>query len=294
MIECLKAVVLGIVQGLTEFLPISSSGHLSVFQHFMNINNGGEGSNLLSVLLHIGTLLAVLLVYYKTLWEMIVEFFKAIGDIFKGKFSFKNMNETRRMIVMMIISCVPLLLLLIPIGNGNMLMDFLGGLSSDSDIIVEGFAFLFTAALLLGGTRISEKKSSRLKEVDTKSAIFVGIAQFFAAGFPGISRSGSTISTGMLCGVDKEYMVRYSFILGIPAIIAANVMEIKDALETNADVNILAAIIGIAVAAVVGFAAIKILEWLVKKEKFKIFGYYCLVIGVVVLIAAIVEKVLKG
>ena len=117
------------------------------------------------------------------------------------------------------------------------------------------------------------------------------MAQAFAAGFPGISRSGSTISTGMICGVSKEYMVRYSFILGIPAILAANVMEIKDAVALGEQIDILPVIIGVVTAAVVGFAAIKALEWLVKIDKFKIFGYYCLVLGVVVIIAGIVEKI---
>ena len=289
LIEYLKAIGLGIVQGLTEFLPISSSGHLSVFQFIMNKGGeSGESSNLLSVLLHMGTLLAVFIVYYKTIWEMILEAFKAIKDIFTGKFSFKNMNDTRKMLVMMIVSCVPLLLLLVPIGNDNMLMDFLGGLSEDKDIIVEGCCFLFTAVLLLTGTRIS-KKMQKPKSIDTKRAFGVGFAQFLAAGFPGISRSGSTISTGMMLGIDKEYMVRYSFILGIPAILAANVMEIKDAVETNADVNIGAAIVGILTAAVVGFLAIKILEWLVKKDKFKFFGYYCLVLGPIVIILGIIK-----
>lgn len=287
MSEYLKAIGLGIVQGLTEFLPISSSGHLSVFQFFMN-QQSGESSNLLSVLLHMGTLVAVFLVYYKTIWEMILEAFKSIKDIFTGKFSFKNMNDTRKMLVMMIVSCVPLLLLLIPIGNGNMLMDFLGGLSEDKDIIVEGCCFLLTAALLLIGTNVANK-SKEPKTIGTKRALGIGFAQFLAAGFPGISRSGSTISTGMLLGIDKEYMVRYSFILGIPAILAANVMEIKDAVENGSDLNIGAAIVGIITAAVVGFLAIKILEWLVKKDKFKFFGYYCLVLGPIVIILGIVK-----
>ena len=288
MIEYLKAIGLGIVQGLTEFLPISSSGHLSVFQFFMN-QQSGESSNLLSVLLHMGTLVAVFLVYYKTIWEMILEAFRSIKDIFTGKFSFKNMNDTRKMLVMMIVSCVPLLLLLVPIGGDRMLMDFLGGLSEDTDIIVEGCCFLFTAALLLVGTKVANNKSRKPKTIDTKRALGVGLAQFLAAGFPGISRSGSTISTGMILGIDKEYMVRYSFILGIPAILAANVMEIKDAIEVGSDLNIGAAIVGIITAAVVGFLAIKILEWLVKKDKFKFFGYYCLVLGPIVIILGLVK-----
>jgi undecaprenyl-diphosphatase len=156
--------------------------------------------------------------------------------------------------------------------------------------LVEGVCFLFTAALLLVGSWRAKKVKAR-PQIGAKSALAVGVAQAFAAGFPGISRSGSTISTGMICGVSKEYMVRYSFILGIPAILAANVMEIKDAVALGEQIDILPVIIGVVTAAVVGFAAIKALEWLVKIDKFKIFGYYCLVLGVVVIIAGIVEKV---
>ena len=264
--EILKAILLGFLQGVTEFLPISSSGHLSVFQHFFG-NVGGTSSLLFTVLLHMGTLIAVFVVYYKTIWGLIVEFFSTIKDIFTGKFKWSEMNENRRMLFMFVISCVPLLFLLIPVGGDRRIMDVLGGLADDNDILVEGVCFLFTAALLLVGSWRAKKVKAR-PQIGAKSALAVGVAQAFAAGFPGISRSGSTISTGMICGVSKEYMVRYSFILGIPAILAANVMEIKDAVALGEQIDILPVIIGVVTAAVVGFAAIKALEWLVKIDKF--------------------------
>lgn len=286
--EILKAILLGFIQGVTEFLPISSSGHLSVFQHFFG-TVGSDSSLLFTVLLHMGTLLAVFFVYYKTIWGLIVEAFRLIKDIFTGKFKWKEMNENRRMLFMFVISCLPLLLLLIPVGNDMKLMDVLGSLADDDDIFVEGVCFLITAALLLLGSWRAKNVEAR-PQIGTKSAFAVGFAQAVAAGFPGISRSGSTISTGMLCGVSKEYMVRYSFILGIPAILAANVMEIKDAVELGGQIDILPVIIGVATAAIVGFAAIKALEWLVKIDKFKVFGYYCLALGVLVIGAGIAEK----
>ena len=244
--EILKAILLGFLQGVTEFLPISSSGHLSVFQHFFG-NVGGTSSLLFTVLLHMGTLIAVFVVYYKTIWGLIVEFFSTIKDIFTGKFKWSEMNENRRMLFMFVVSCVPLLFLLIPVGGDRRIMDVLGGLADDNDILVEGVCFLFTAALLLVGSWRAKKVKAR-PQIGAKSALAVGVAQAFAAGFPGISRSGSQI-------------------------------------------DILPVIIGVVTAAVVGFAAIKALEWLVKIDKFKIFGYYCLVLGVVVIIAGIVEKV---
>jgi undecaprenyl-diphosphatase len=286
--ELLKTIVLGAVQGATEFLPISSSGHLSIFQHFMG--KSGEGSLLLSVLLHIGTLAAVLMVYYKTFLELIVEIGKIAKDLFAGKFSFKNMSETRSMLFMLILSSVPLLILLVPVGNGLNLMDVLGGLSEDSDIITEGVSFLLTAFLLLFGTKVYNKKNIIKSQVAPKDAVAVGFAQLFAAGFPGISRSGSTIATGMLRGVSKENMVRYSFILGIPAILAANAVEIKGAVQAGDSLNIANAAVGVLTAAGVGFAAIKLLQWIVKTDKFKFFGYYCLVLGAAVIIAGVAEK----
>lgn len=289
--EILKAVILGIVQGATEFLPISSSGHLSVFQHFMGMS--GEGSLFLTVMLHIGTLIAVIIVYYKIFWELIKELGKCIRDIFTGKFSFtKNLSETRQMLFMLILSCVPLLLILIPVGNGMRLKDIVSGFAEDNDIILEGCCFLFTSFLLLFGSYKSRKNKDPKPNVNVKTAFAVGFAQFVAACLPGVSRSGSTISTGMICGVDKDYMVKYSFVLGTPAILAAAVMEIKDAAGTSmvSSAEILPVIIGIITAMVVGIAAIKLLEWLVNKNKFQFFGYYCLVIGIAVVIAGIVER----
>lgn len=280
----IKAIILGIVQGVTEFLPISSSGHLSLFQHFLNVD--GEGSLLFSVLLHLGTLIAVFIVFHKTIFELIADAFSLIRDIFTGKFKFKQLQGKKKMLVMFVFSCIPLLLLLIPVGNDMKLMDVLSGLSEDDSILVEGFCFLFTGVLLLTSTYISKKKTLN-REVNTLDAFAVGLAQVFAAGFPGISRSGSTISTGMICGVSKEYMVEYSFILGIPAIIVANAVELKDAVETGAQLELLPTIIGVVVAAIVGVACIKLLQWILKKDMWKYFGFYCLVIGVFTIICSI-------
>ena len=279
----IKAIILGIVQGITEFLPISSSGHLSLFQHFLNVD--GEGSLLFSVLLHLGTLIAVFIVFHKTIFELITDAFALVKDIFTGKFKYKQLQGKKKMLVMFVFSCIPLLLLLIPVGNDMKLMDVLSGLSEDDSILVEGFCFLFTGLLLLSSTYVSKKKTLN-REVNTLDAFAVGFAQVFAAGFPGISRSGSTISTGMICGVSKEYMVEYSFILGIPAIIVANAVELKDAIETGAQLELLPTIIGVLVAAVVGVACIKLLQWILKKDMWKYFGFYCLVIGVFTIVCS--------
>ena len=289
MMEYLKAIILGIVQGATEFLPVSSSGHLSVFQHFMGIS--GNGSLTLTVFLHIGTLVAVIAVYYKTFWKLIKEIGKTIGEFFTRKLDTKHVSDDRHMLYMMFISCIPLLFLFIPVGGGQNLKDLVEGLANDTDILVEGFCFLTTAILLLTGAHAARTKKNIRPMVEGKDAWWVGVAQLAAAAFPGISRSGSTIATGMLRGVNKDYMVEYSFVLGTPAVLAAAVLEIKDALEGGAmALEIGPIIVGIIVAAVVGVAAIKLLEWLVNKDKFQFFGYYCLILAAVVITVATLEK----
>lgn len=273
----LKAIILGIVQGVTEFLPVSSSGHLSLFHYLLGTTS--DTSLLFDVMLHLGTLIAVFIVYYKTIWALVIEFFKLIKDIFTGKFKFKEITGTRKMLIMFVFSCIPLLFLLIPVGGGQKLMDVCGSFAEDDNLWVEGFSFLLTAVLLLTSTYISKKKKL-VREVNTTDAFAVGVAQAFAAAFPGLSRSGSTISTGMMCGVNKEYMVQYSFILGIPAIIAANISQTKDAIVIHQSIEVLPTVIGIITAMVVGVLCIKLLQWILKKDMFKYFGYYCIAIGI--------------
>ena len=171
------------------------------------------------------------------------------------------------------------------VSNDMKLMDVLSGFSEDDSILVEGFCFLVTGVLLLVSTYIGKRKTLK-DEVGPKSAIAIGLAQVFAAGFPGISRSGSTISTGMVFGVSKETMVEYSFVLGIPAILVANIVEFKDAIDVGAQLEVLPTIIGIIVAAVSGVACIKLLQWILKKDMWKYFGFYCLLLGAVVLICS--------
>ena len=284
VLSIIKAIILGAVQGITEFLPISSSGHLSLFQHFLGV--GGEGSLLFSVLLHLGTLIAVFIVFHKTIFELVTDAFDLIKDIFTGKFKFNKLEGKKKMLVMFFFSCIPLLLLLIPVGNDMKLMDYLGSFAEDDSILLEGICFLVTGVLLLTSTVISKKKTLT-GDVNTPQAFAIGLAQAFAAGFPGISRSGSTISTGMICGVSKSNMVEYSFILGIPAILVANIVEFKDAIDVGAEIEILPTLIGVVVAAVVGVLCIKLLQWILKKDAWKYFGYYCLALGVITIVCSI-------
>ena len=292
MKDILQALLLGIIQGVTEFLPISSSGHMSLFRHFTSMNP--EGAGLFSAMLHIGTLVAIFIVFYKPIYELFVEFFACIKDIFSKKFSFrlKDMSATRRMLMMFIVSCIPLLLLLIPVGDGKNLMDVVGVFGSDNSIKAEGICFMFTGFLLLLGTYVSES-TQRFKKISPFSAVLIGIAQFFAACFPGISRSGSTVSAALCCRMSKKNAVRYSFILSIPAVLASGLVEFKDAMEGTEIIPVSSLLVGVIASAVVGVFAIKLLQILIKKNWFKYFGYYCLALGFIVTIIGAVEVFIK-
>lgn len=265
--DIFSIIIQGIIQGLTEFLPVSSSGHLSVVQHFMNI---GEESLIISMVLHLGTLLAVFCAFYKTIWGMIKEFFLTIGDIFTGKFSWKNMNDNRRMMFMVIIAT----LLLVP---AYFVKDFFTSVEGDGDIIFEGCAFIFTAILLfLSDACVKGYKTG--KDMTVKDAIVVGLFQCVAL-FPGVSRSGSTTSAGLFCGLTRENAVTFSFILGIPAILGGSVLELKDMASSGMEIEIIPLIVGFATAAVVGMLAIALVKLIIKHDKFKIFGIYTLILG---------------
>ena len=274
-----EAIMQGIIQGLTEFLPVSSSGHLSLYQHFTG--NSGEGALLFSAILHLGTLVAVFTAFRKTIWELIKELGFMIKDIFTGKFKWKEMNPPRRAIIMMIIS----LLMLIPF---YIFKDFFEGVSEDSDIIVEGICFLYTATILFFSDRCV-KGNKKFGDITVKNAVTVGAFQGVAL-LPGVSRSGSTISGGLFCGFERETAVQYSFILGVPAILGGCLLQVKDAVDQKAmDIEPLNFAVGFIVSAIVGICAIKMVNWLVKSDKFKIFAVYTLILGVVVIGIGIFE-----
>lgn len=263
-----QAFLQGIIQGLTEFLPVSSSGHLSLSAHFLGIEGAGAA---FSVFLHLGTLAAVIVAFFPRVKELFFEFFRMIADIFKGRFSWKNASSTRRMLLMMILSLVPLLFV-------YPFKDAVESLSEDEDIVVEGLCFIYTAILLLMAHYTAKRTEEPVSEVGPGRAIYIGFMQAIAL-LPGVSRSGSTIGAGLISGVDRRYMVDYSFILSIPVIFAAGVSEAKDAFTEGFGVGAFPLIVGIITAAAVGFFAIKTLSWMVKNDKLWIFSIYLFLLG---------------
>lgn len=287
----LEGILQGILQGLTEFLPVSSSGHLSLFQHFFGLD--GESAVTMTIVLHLGTLVAVFIAFWSKIKDLIFEAFRLLGDTFTGKFKWEKMNPERRMIMMIIISILPLF-------GFYIFKDFFERLGSDSDILVEGFAFLYTSALLFLSTKVSSQKENGAHYASVKrktagettvpAALTIGVFQGIAL-VPGISRSGSTISAALFTGMKREDAVEYSFILGIPVIFAGALVEFGDASASELSANILPLLVGFAAAAISGYFAIRLIKMLVVNDKFRIFAWYTLVLGIVVIGLGLYENI---
>ncbi|MCI8648686.1 MAG: undecaprenyl-diphosphate phosphatase [Anaerotruncus sp.] len=269
----LEAFLQGLLQGFTEFLPVSSSGHLSLFQYFTG--NSGESAFLFSILLHAGTLVAVCIVFWKTILTLAVEFFALLSDLIGKRFLPRDMRPERRMLLLLLVSLLPLFGMLL-------LKDLISGFSSDNDITVEGFCFLLTGITLLFASR-HDRGRKDARNMTRRDALVIGAAQAVAT-MPGISRSGSTISAGMLCGLNREYVVSYSFILGIPAVLGAIVLEVKDALQEGLTLPLPVVLTGFFSAVVFGILSIKLVQWVVRGNKLKYFGYYTLGLGLLVIV----------
>ncbi len=300
----IQAIILGIVQGLTEFLPVSSSGHLTIFQHVMGVDM--EGNLFFNVMLHVGTLLAVCAVYYKLIIRLIKALFGLIKDIFTGKFKWSKMDGDKNLLVMLFIGLLPLFLLFVPIpGSGGLSGKDLAEVwqGNSGYFIITGFAELATSIMLWVGIKALDNTKARstnvLKEpgrrrMKTVDAVFVGITQCLAAVFPGLSRSGSTLAMGELRGLNKQVALDYTFVLGIPSILAAALLEAKDALEAQGTqdtfaVSTGAMIIGMITAMVVGFFAIKLFKWMLAKDRTGIFVAYTALVGIAVIVIGAVE-----
>ena len=291
----LQAIIQGIVQGATELLPVSSSGHLSLVQHFMGVK---VDSLLFDVMLHIGTLLAVLIVYRELILRLIVALIRLVRDVFTGKFRWSHMSADRRLLIMLMIGLLPLFLLFVPVpGTGYQVKDFADLWATDSDIVVEGCALVATSILLTLGILATKRQRGRgragaisgRRSFGVPDALAVGFAQCVAAVFPGLSRSGSTLSAGLMRGISRQTALDYSFVIGIPAIVAAAALELKDALHEPVTVGIAPILAGVITAAIVGFLAIKLLRWMVASDKLMVFVWYTLILGIVTIAIGVFE-----
>ena len=270
----LSAVIQGLIQGFTEFLPVSSSGHLSLYQYFTGTSS--EGSLLFSVMLHFGTLLAVLIAFWPTVWQLLIEFLSIFTDLFTGKLFRGYPRPYRRMLYFLVLSCLPLLVVPFVLKHGT-------------EPVLMKYGISLFAALLLTLADKAVKGIKTARSMTAGDAAAIGTAQLFAT-LPGISRSGSTVSAGLLMGLDRSFAVTYSFILGLPAILAAGLLDLKDVIQAGElGIPIGPALVGMAVAAVSGLLSIKLVKYIVSSDKFGIFAWYTLILGVLVLGTGIAE-----
>ncbi len=306
IMNILEAIILGIVQGLTEFLPVSSSGHLTIFQHIMGVNM--EGNLFFNVMLHVGTLVSVCVVYHKLILRLIKAFFAMVKDIFTGKFRWSKMNGDTNLLVMLVIGLIPLFLLFVPIpGAGGLNAKDLAEIwqGNTGYFMITGFALLGTSLMLWVGVKAMENTTKKYaartgseapgrRRMKTIDAVLVGIAQSFAAVFPGLSRSGSTLAMGELRGLNKQVALDYAFVLGIPSILAAALLESIDAFKAQGTQDTLALsagamVAGMIAAMIVGFFAIMLFKWMLEKDRTSVFIVYTAVVGVAVVIVAAIE-----
>ncbi len=274
----LTAIVLGLVQGITEFLPISSSGHLAIAGQLLNMSGTEKIPGFFDVLLHLGTLAAVFVAYWEEIREMILEFFRGIGDLVH-RTTPNPVPPARRMILLVILGTLPLFVIL-------PFKDWIESLSGNLYIVAA--ALIVTGFLLFASDRVRRGRKTE-RSARMSDALLVGVAQA-AATCPGLSRSGTTIAAGCLVGFERKFAVRYSFILSIPAILGANILSLKDALDAGIDTaSVPAYLLGVVVAGLVGYACIRLLKMLADKGRFGAFAYYCWAVGALTLILTLLR-----
>ena len=267
------AVILGVVQGVAEFLPISSSGHLSLLQHFFGME---EPDALYNILLHFATLAAVCAVYWRDVAEMIVEFFRGIAAMISREEGQSRPPEGRRLVLLVILGTLPLFAVL-PFD------DKVEGLGANPVFV--SVMLLVTGCILFLSDRYGGGRKNA-NSATVKDVLLVGAAQGFAT-IPGLSRSGTTISAGMALGFDRNFAVRYSFLLSLPAVFGATLLKVVNVVKDGSlDTELLPMYFtGMVVAGVVGYFSIRLVKLMADKGKFGRFAWYCWIAGAAALIA---------
>lgn len=272
-----NAIILGLVQGITEFLPISSSGHLSILNNLFDLTSTDEGHMLFDVLLHLGTLASICVVY----WQDIVQMFnEVLGFVNVGPLAGQRQRHYpgARMFIMIVMATLPLVLIL-PVHKMIETLYY-------HNIFI-GIALVLTGCMLY----VSDKMKRGTKtetNMTISDALIIGLCQCVAT-IPGLSRSGTTITAGIATGLDRKFAVKFSFLLSIPAVLGANIISLVDAFKEDVDIaNVPAYLIGMVVAMVAGIASISLLRRIAEKGRFGGFAYYCWVMGVLSMILTMI------
>ena len=286
-----EAIILGFIQGVAEFLPVSSSGHLAIFKNFFGLEEAGIAYD---ILLHVGTLVAVFICFWSDIWELIVngvgivvDACKNIGIFFSNLFNKNKKDYTmkeyievistpfRRYVMLIIVATIPTGIM------GVLFKDMIESVSAT--LLIPGICLLMTSIILIIADNAKDGDENE-ENVSYKKAGFVGICQGFAT-MPGISRSGTTVTACLLAGMDRAFAVKFSFIVSIPAIVGAAILDLPDLSKAGVTgsemINYTA---GTIVAAVVGYICIKTMLKIVRKKKFKVFSIYCAVMGLISII----------
>lgn len=285
----LESIILGIVQGLAEFLPISSSGHLAIFKAFFGLSDVGIAYDLM---LHLGTLVAVFIVYWNDIWKLIKEGVAILADCCRNiaRFTMNTVKKEENGYIKIVSSSYRKFVMLIlvstiPTGIIGLVFKEVFNLDNPS-LIVPGIALLITGCMLFIVDQIPNGGRTP-KETTYKNALIIGVAQGIAT-LPGISRSGTTLTVGLLNGLDRTFAVKYSFIMSIPAILGANILSIPDLFEPANRIGtteFIYYVVGTIAAAVVGYICIKTMLVIVRNKKMKYFSYYCFAMGFIATIA---------
>ena len=269
------AIFLGFIQGVAEFLPISSSGHLSVLQNIFNFQNPEQGHMFFDVLLHLGTLVAIFAAYWPDIRRIVVDTLDFIKDARSGEM--RKEYSGSRLLLMMFFATLPLFVVL-PIN------DLLETLYYKTGFI--GAIFLLTGCMLYVSDRMPRGRKSE-RQMTVTGALLIGLCQAVAT-IPGLSRSGTTITAGIATGHERSFAVKFSLLLSIPAVLGANLLGLIDAIQEGFDTSLLGTyFVGMLVAAVTGYFSIVLLRRIVSKGRFGNFAYYMWAVGVVTLIASL-------
>ena len=270
----LNAMILGLIQGIAEFLPISSSGHLSILNNLFHMTTTENGHMFFDVLLHLGTLFSVCVVYWQDIVQM---FYEVLGFLHAGPLAGERRAHypAARLIVL---GTLPLFLIL-PIN------DMMEGLYYKSVFI--GVMLVLTGCILYISDKMQQGKKTE-KNMSMLDAIIIGLCQAVAT-IPGLSRSGTTITAGLATGLRRDFAVKYSFLLSLPAVLGANILAFAKAIRTGVDWSCLPAyLVGTVVAILSGIASISLLKHIASKGKFGGFAYYCWVVGVLSIILTVI------
>ncbi len=264
----LEALILGVIQGLTEFLPVSSSGHLEIGQALLGTS--GEENLSFAILVHTATVLSTLVVFYRE-----------VAQLFRGTFTTLRWNAEKDYVAKILVSMIPVFII------GMFFKDEVEAFFGNGLLLV-GICLLITAVLLALSEWLQKKRQGTGHEVGYKDAIIIGIAQACAV-LPGLSRSGSTIATGLLCGVKKESVAQFSFLMVLIPILGEALLDLVDIIqgETSTGLELLPAIIGFVAAFVTGCFACRFMIEIVRRQRLTWFAVYCAIVGSVAIITTL-------